>query len=495
LSDPAGIFKHVFDAGLRSSSDAAVVAVIGDSARAENRDAARRVAAVGELVARRCADDERAHWACDEWDAAAAEVSAILGVTQGRASGEMLMAMSLRHRLPMVAVLFSDGSLSYRVCAAIADRTDLIRDRATLALVDRAIADDAVTWGPLSTMKLQRAIDFWVDRYDPGAVRRIQSRVRDRDMVVDVRKARDGVVEVRGTLLLTDAVVVDQRLAAMVRGVCDDDARSIGELRSDAMGAIGAGSDRLACLCGNPDCPAAAPDGRAASVVVHVVAEADVVDAAPDEVMQGDTPEPEPEPVRPRPGGVVTGNRGIVPAPLLAELIRSGAKVRELRRPSDEPEPGYRPSTALDEFVRMRDMTCRFPNCDRPAEFCDIDHTIAWPWGPTHPSNLACLCRKHHLLKTFWTGWNDRQHPDGTIVWTSPTGNTYTTAPGSRLFMPRWNVTTATLAPPTGQPPPTIGIMMPTRRRTRATQRAYRIAAERKLNDARVTERNRPPPF
>jgi hypothetical protein len=24
--------------------------------------------------------------------------------------------------------------------------------------------------------------------------------------------------------------------------------------------------------------------------------------------------------------------------------------------------------------------------------------------------------RKHHLLKTFWTGWRDEQWPDGTIV-------------------------------------------------------------------------------
>jgi hypothetical protein len=262
------------------------------------------------------------------------------------------------------------------------------------------------------------------------------------------------------------------------------------------MGAIHAGSDHLACLCGNPECLAAEPDGRAASVVVHVVAEADVLDAVPDPAVHGERPDTPTESPSPRSaGGVVTGNRGIVPAPLLAELIKSGAKVRQLRRPSDEPEPGYRPSTALDEFVRMRDMTCRYPNCDMPAEFCDIDHTIPWPWGPTHASNLACKCRKHHLLKTFWKGWRDRQHPDGTIVWTSPTGHTYTTQPGSRLLIPRWNVTTATLPPPVGQPPPTIGIMMPTRRKTRAAQRASRIAAERKLNDARVAERNRPPPF
>ncbi len=193
---------------------------------------------------------------------------------------------------------------------------------------------------------------------------------------------------------------------------------------------------------------------------------------------------------------MLTGRGGIVPTPLLAELIRGGAKVRHLRRPCDEPEPGYRPSTALDEFVRFRDLTCRFPNCDTPAEFCDIDHTIPWPLGPTHPSNLKCVCRKNHLLKTFWDGWSDRQFPDGTVEWTSPTGKTYVTHPGSRILFPQWNITTATLPP---QPPtdtsPARTLMMPTRRRTRAQQRAYRIKCERALNDAYVAERNRPPPF
>ena len=199
----------------------------------------------------------------------------------------------------------------------------------------------------------------------------------------------------------------------------------------------------------------------------------------------------------PRPTATLTGRGGIVPTPLLAELIASGAKVRHLRRPSDEPEPGYRPSTALDEFVRFRDVTCRFPNCDTPAEFCDVDHTIPWPLGPTHASNLKCVCRKNHLLKTFWEGWSDRQFPDGTVEWTSPTGKTYVTHPGSRVLFPHWNVTTATLPPP---PTPTDAshartLMMPTRRRTRAQDRAYRITCERALNDAYVAERNRPPPF
>jgi len=40
---------------------------------------------------------------------------------------------------------------------------------------------------------------------------------------------------------------------------------------------------------------------------------------------------------------------------------------------------------------------------------------VPYPLGPTHPSNLKCLCRKHHLVKTFW-GWRDQQLPDGTVT-------------------------------------------------------------------------------
>jgi hypothetical protein len=154
--------------------------------------------------------------------------------------------------------------------------------------------------------------------------------------------------------------------------------------------------------------------------------------------------------------------------------------------------------------VRCRDLTCRFPGCDKPAQLCDLDHTVAYPVGPTHPSNLKCLCRFHHLVKTFWSGvggWRDRQLADGTIIWTSPTGHAYVTYPGSLHLFPSLCKPTATLW--TGEPPtpePTgdrgeRGVMMPNRRHTRANNTAKAKAAERRLNDARVAERNRPPPF
>ena len=153
---------------------------------------------------------------------------------------------------------------------------------------------------------------------------------------------------------------------------------------------------------------------------------------------------------------------------------------------------GYRPSAKLARFVRARDLTCRLPGCNAPAEFCDIDHVVPYPIGPTHASNLACLCRKHHHLKTFWAGdWALTLTSDGTAIWTSPTGRTYTTFPGFRSLFPEWDTTTGEL-PPTPQCPPAgadRGLKMPIRKRTRAVARADHIKAERAQNDSD------PPPF
>jgi hypothetical protein len=208
--------------------------------------------------------------------------------------------------------------------------------------------------------------------------------------------------------------------------------------------------------------------------------------------------DPQPPATSSAPPALIVGGT-ILPAPLLAELIRCGtATVRPLVVPGSDspPEPRYRPSTALADFVRCRDLTCRFPGCRRAADLCDIDHTTPYDaGGMTHPSNLKCLCRKHHLLKTFWTGalgWADRQLPDGTVIWTAPTGSTYTTQPGSKLLVPALCSPTGDLPPPRSrqQLHTSRGAMMPIRQRTRAADRLQRINAERRQNrQARLARR------
>ena len=82
--------------------------------------------------------------------------------------------------------------------------------------------------------------------------------------------------------------------------------------------------------------------------------------------------------------------------------------------------------------------------------------------------------------------------------WLSPTGQTYTTYPGSRLLFP-------SLCRPTA--PAVVDhsvellddavrcLKMPRRKRTRAQNRAHAVQAERRHNQPYADERNKPPPF
>ena len=82
----------------------------------------------------------------------------------------------------------------------------------------------------------------------------------------------------------------------------------------------------------------------------------------------------------------------------------------------------YRPPKTITDFVTTRDGTCRMWGCDRPATRCDLDHARPWPIGPTTPTNLGGLCRRHHRLKQR-RRWTYQLAPDGTTTWTSPSGH------------------------------------------------------------------------
>ena len=177
----------------------------------------------------------------------------------------------------------------------------------------------------------------------------------------------------------------------------------------------------------------------------------------------------------------------MVPNALIAALIAGGAEVRHIKPPSIAPTESYRLREGDREFVQARDLTCRMPGCDRPIHEADLDHTISWgDGGPTHPSNEKGYCRRHHLLKTFRAGWDEVQHPDGTVQITTPTGHTYTSVPLSRILFPGVNTTSAPVqrGSPRKEAAADKSVKMPERQRTKAKDRAYRIAAERALNAA-----------
>ncbi|WP_136624896.1 hypothetical protein [Mycobacterium attenuatum] len=83
------------------------------------------------------------------------------------------------------------------------------------------------------------------------------------------------------------------------------------------------------------------------------------------------------------------------------------------------------------------------------------------------------------MVKTF-LGWREEQLPDGTLILTSPAGRAHVTTPGSALLFPSLCTPTTGELPEHTTPPPNHctdkTAMMPIHGRTRAQERAQRIA-------------------
>ncbi|WP_082972727.1 HNH endonuclease signature motif containing protein, partial [Mycobacterium sp. E2497] len=435
-------------------------------ARAENRAAAAQLCCVGELFAyrlSRCGETEE--WAVDTEAAVAAEIAAELRISQGMAASRVRYARAMRERLPKVGAVFKAGEIDFRMFQTLVFRTDLITDAEVLAAVDVQLAANVVRWPSLTQGRLGAQVDKIVARADADAVRRRRERAAGRE--VWIGEMGDGLARLEGVLFSPDAHALEARLNALAATVCAHDPRTRAQRRADGLGALAAGADRLGCRCGRADC-AAGGRSPASAVVIHVLAERATLD--------GDGAAP----------GCEVRADGLIPPEVVAELAAS-AKLVPLVHPADAPpEQGYVPSAALADFVRCRDLTCRWPGCDCPAVACDIDHTIPYSvGGPTHASNLKCLCRTHHLVKAFW-GWQEKQLPDATLILTSPAGRIYVTTPGSALLFPSLCWATGALAAPEVDPFQDYcaerTAMMPTRRRTRARDRATRVATERRQN-------------
>jgi hypothetical protein len=94
------------------------------------------------------------------------------------------------------------------------------------------------------------------------------------------------------------------------------------------------------------------------------------------------------------------------------------------------PTHAYRPSAALDRWLRARDRRCRFPGCRRRVpRGGELDHDRSYPAGPTSADNLVGYCTTDHRGKHQAPGWVHRLEPDGTLTVTTPTGLVAVTSP------------------------------------------------------------------
>ncbi|WP_246833272.1 HNH endonuclease signature motif containing protein [Williamsia sp. 1138] len=206
---------------------------------------------------------------------------------------------------------------------------------------------------------------------------------------------------------------------------------------------------------------------------------------------QPNTPEPKP----PAPESEAACER-----PNRAERRRRRTRKTQTALPKSQPGNAYRLSAALNRFVRIRDAYCTFPGCRRPAWKSEVDHTDEYDHdnpdagGQTSAEGTKCLCKFHHLLKTFGN-WIDFQVTDENgrtrIVFISPEGVRFhgPAWSGEDLFPALLDMTWRDAGPRRGAPPD-----MPTRGRTRLADKYARRRAERNRNRRRIETPTPPPP-
>lgn len=474
-----------------AASDADLITFMGEESREESAAMGRRLSLVGELFARRNPEMvESRFYVGDAVAAVAAEIAPVQNISHARAVGQVQVAIALRDRLPQVLRRFCRGVIDYRMVSTIVARTENVDDDVMVGL-DEALAWRVEKWMKLSRPKLRDRIDLFIAQFDPAAVR--VPPEADKHRHVDIEPADTaGLAFLTGKLRAEDGAALDARLDALAATVCDNDPRTKSQRRADACGPLARYEATLACQCGSDDCPAAANRAEASAAVIHILAEQATVDGT------GDKP------------GYLKGF-GVLPAESVRGLVRN-ADLKPVVVPAAETaaQSGYRPGARLTEFLQWRDLTCRWPGCDKPVSKCDVDHTVPWPWGPTHPSNTKHYCRVHHLIKTFYSGsggWRDEQLPDGTIVLRAPTGHVYRSEPHGASMFPALGRPTGALeiAAPAPEHPDRMG-MMPRRRQTREQDRRDRIDSERRRRSELIAEAERrhqawlaanyqPPPF
>ncbi|WP_074922278.1 DUF222 domain-containing protein [Rhodococcoides kroppenstedtii] len=199
-----------------------------------------------------------------------------------------------------------------------------------------------------------------------------------------------------------------------------------------------------------------------------------------------------------------------------ATLIRPLGDGTDTPLPATQPADPYRPSAALNTYIRARDRYCTWPGCTRPAWDGDLDHITEYDHrnpergGQTSACGLGAKCRFHHLLKTFGD-FVDDQYPDpenpGRVIrtFTIPEGRTvlgpaytgFDTHPGLDMIVFGDPPATGKNHPPApGEPEPTRPAPRTEQKHARRRQERNRNRLRNNLNGVRPPEPDdAPPPF
>ena len=109
------------------------------------------------------------------------------------------------------------------------------------------------------------------------------------------------------------------------------------------------------------------------------------------------------------PSGIVRGTPSVIGNGVVLDPWHLKSEIEKLRGQGVEITPDI-----LKIALQFLHGTCQGPGCMVPAKFCDYDHRIPFPEGPTTGDNLGPLCRRHHGYKGHGLlHWTTRAQPRG----------------------------------------------------------------------------------
>ncbi|RYC11305.1 HNH endonuclease signature motif containing protein [Nocardioides zhouii] len=360
-----------------------------------------------------------------------AELGAILGISTTAAKKLIGHALELRHRLPRLWDQVHSGRVPSWRARLVAETTIHTSPTLTMDAARWIDSQVAAVAGRIGTAQLDRLVAESIKRFelatpDPAA------DPEDGYLSVDPRHVTvnkedvhyAGTLHVEADLDLADALDLDQALshnAAAQKALGSTD--SLDVRRAKALGDLARTQTALDLFSqghrsgGNEDGLPAARE-----VVVHAHFDASTVG---EQTVFGPT------------GHMENGQRLVLLDQVTGWCADSRTKVtvKPVIDLNVEPStPAYEIPDRIREQIVLRDQTCVFPWCTRPARRCDIDHVIEYDHdakvegrpqpGPTATHNLAALCRYHHRLKTH-SAWTYRMTEPGIFDWTSPHGHHY----------------------------------------------------------------------
>ncbi|WP_181073414.1 HNH endonuclease signature motif containing protein [Rathayibacter sp. AY1A3] len=336
-----------------------------------------------------------------------AELAVALAVSEGVAARELEHARLLVDHLPCTRAALAEARLRWEAGQIICGVAATLPP-ASLPEFDERAAGLAASMTPT---QLRRRLAQLRDELHESPLADRHARARE-DRSVRVSPEQDGTATLCATLPAPAAFGALARLDRIARTLRDGNGdgsgaaeeRTLAQLRADAL---------VDMLCDGDVSGTAPGDERPLTAVRGIRAEVRLTLAASTAPGRDETP-------------AELDGYGLIPAGVARELLGADSAVTPvLTHPSTGAVVSVGrthrlPPPRMRLALQLRDRTCRFSGCTRPAATAEADHTLEWRHGDaTALDNLASLCVAHHHVR-HGDRWTYTLHPDGSADWTTP---------------------------------------------------------------------------